>query len=193
MSKPLYIWILKPGKPNIDRSALCKILGIKSGIYTEDSADAPVWLLNVINTVKAVVDIVEPELDKKDYAILAFPASCGRSKKMLMARLPYSVRFHTHYWLNPANLQEIDGLIENYCGLQHAGKLHSATNDTFANIYSFINPIPTQQAAVQSAYAKLAPANSIVFGAIETLRQTIDKRLTGLVKRGIANPKLFTP
>ena len=120
MVKQQYVWVLKPGKPSVDRKALCKMLGISAGIYTEASADVPAPLQNILKTIGYVVGAIEPKLVKGKYSVISFPVNCGRSKAMLMARMQFGSRLHTHYWIDPVVIPEINELLRCYVDLDES-------------------------------------------------------------------------
>lgn len=192
MAKKLqYVWLLKPGKPFVNRKALCKQLGIKNGIYTAASSDAPAWLQDALHVLSDVADILEPDLDSGQYTLLSFPSTAGTSNAMLMARMQYSARLHTHYWLEPSSLQRTVDLIDYYGQLMHSSHHAELSYELHVPVAATLTGGPNPTAALHAVQTKADAMYGAIFAANDGLLDIAKSRLKGLVQRDIANPSLF--
>ena len=109
----MVVWVLAPGKPNVDRKALCKAFDIKTGIYTSESADTPAWLKEALITLAGAAEWLEGDLpNNKSYSLVALPAAVEKSPAMKPALLKYAKRIKSTYWLMPSNIAAVQGMLD---------------------------------------------------------------------------------
>jgi len=192
MAKRQYVWVLKPGQPYVNRKSICKMLGINRGIYTSEASDTPVSLQKSLLTLSQLAEVVEPELEKGSYTLVSFPVSAAKSKAMMMPRLKYLSRIHTHYWLEPTAMREIELILSNYNELNRALNVANHANAIYEKILTTVIDAPSIRAAREIAAQRLSTNYSTLYWATIDVKELLAKRLRGLVWRSVANPSLFT-
>ena len=119
----MMVWVLKHGRPTIDRRTLCKMFNIKSGIYTANSSDAPVWIKDGLSALEEVVVwFYKAQNNGKSYTLVSFPAVLAKNPAMSLALLKYGGRLKATYWLNPAKIAAVSRMLETSKNLDELGR-----------------------------------------------------------------------
>ena len=109
----IMVWVLKTGRPTIDRRTLCKMFNIKSGIYTANSSDAPAWIKDGLSTLEKAITWFDGEQNNgKSYTLVSFPAVLAKNPAMSLALLKFGGRLKATYWLNPAKIAALSRMLE---------------------------------------------------------------------------------
>ena len=163
-----WIWVLKPGQPNVDRKWLCQTFGAKGGIYTATSSDAPIWLSYALKVLTDAAHVLEPELaNNKTYTLVSFPAAYAKHKSLSFALMKYQSRIIAKYIFDPKDLNLIVAMLMDFNELTEADEQLETALQLHEQLIDEIMGDPAKlQKALQRNRNNLGKIQADIFGTI---------------------------
>ena len=184
------VWVLKSGEPKIDRKEVCKMLGIKGGVYMPSSPDTPAWIVEAFENLHQVIHILEPDLPCDEMRLLSFPGECVSNPAFSLLHLKFGGRYYAQYWIVPNYVDEIRATLETYTELQDAKQQLQRANIGFFNTYADMFAVADYDAAKAAADTAVGNALKPVWALEDALFSNVKTHLRGLVQRGIEDATL---